>query len=206
MGPDSPLFHFINGWPDGLEPFFLTVSEGNKWWPVRIALLAMVIWMLWRRPTRWAVICAMIAWPIANEMTDILKNGLQDLRPTVALEPGTFNLRVPMMTSFGTASAHSANMMAVATALWFWIRKEPTEKFPWIPIWFGIAILVGISRIYVGVHWPRQVLFGWGVGAATALTVCWAVWSLGGRRVWSPPAEVPSSEAPTSDSPPVEDR
>jgi undecaprenyl-diphosphatase len=49
----------------------------------------------------------------------------------------------------------------------------------WLKIYvMGIAatlsILIGISRVYLGVHWPSDVLAGWAVGAAWALG-CWLV-------------------------------
>lgn len=56
-----------------------------------------------------------------------------------------------------------------------------------------LTLAVGISRVYLGVHWPTDVLAGWAVGASWAL-MCWMVmlWLQGSGKI-----EPPTSDTPT---------
>ncbi len=156
---DLLVFRFINGWPDFLNPVFISLSEANKWWPVRIFLLLLLAYMIYRKDLRTPAILAPFAAGLANETCDILKATFMMLRPCVELS--VLNLRIDKLTSFGTASSHAANMMAIAILFLFYKRN-------WGYGWLAVAILTGISRVFVGVHYPYQVLYGWIVGALAA--------------------------------------
>lgn len=164
---DEALFRWINGWPDAVAPFFVFMSEATKTsvGKVLFAILALAF-LVRSNETRKALFLGVAALGLANTITNVLKEGLPDLRPCVELSDIT--LRVGRLTSFGTASAHSANMASLATMF--------ILVFGWRgAFWVPVALAVGLSRIYVGVHYPSQVLLGWLCGVF-ASEVVFHVW------------------------------
>ena len=184
---DVTLFRWINGWPDSLSPFFVFLSEATKL-PLGKALFAVlaIVFLVAGNKTRKALFLGVASILIANEVTDVLKHNWPVLRPCVEL--ANVNMRTGLLTSPGTASAHSANMAALATTfilVWGWRGS----------FWVPIALFTGLSRIYVGVHYPSQVVFGWTCGALAALIVgkTWGAWV---KRRSEKVTETPSLEHP----------
>ena len=69
---------------------------------------------------------------------------------------------------YGFVSSHAANVFALAFYLFFTVRKE----LPWlVTILFPWAIIVSFSRIYLGVHYPFDILGAICVGFLAALLV-----------------------------------
>lgn len=81
-------------------------------------------------------------------------------------------------------SGHS--MMAAVTYLTLAVmlaRATPSRRLKayYVAVAALLTVAVGVSRVYLGVHWPSDVLAGWMVGAAWAL-LCYAVADWLGRR------------------------
>ncbi|MBU3697035.1 phosphatase PAP2 family protein [Dechloromonas sp.] len=84
-------------------------------------------------------------------------------RPRPDLWPSLFPL--PVDAAF--PSAHSAQAMAVAVALCYLLPASRRMR-----VGGGLILLaglVGLSRLYLQVHWPSDVVFGWLLGAGVAI-------------------------------------
>ena len=110
-----------------------------------------------------------IAWQIslsllsAALMVFVLKNVFVRARP--ALFPSPIN--IPADASF--PSGHAAQVMAVVLAVWLLLPARWRLSLG-APL-FGLVLCVGVSRIYLQVHWPGDVLAGWLIGALAAVLV-----------------------------------
>jgi len=157
---------------DSVMPF---VTEQENWYPVLVGLwLAMIIWG--GRRGRMAAVALVIAVALTDQIScSIIKPLVGRVRPCNALSPAQCRLLIGRSSAMSFPSAHAANSFAMATvASWRFSR--------FAPVFYVFAVAVAYSRIYVGVHYPLDVLAGAVLGALLGRLAIWLV--VEGRRRW----------------------
>ena len=147
--------------------------------------LAVMVYLVLRRQVASAGLLA-LAIVGGQGISHLAKAGFSRPRPEL----------VPHDVAVSTASFPSGHsMMAAVVYLTLAVMLARVEKRRRIRVFYLsvaaiLAMLVGVSRVYLGVHWPSDVLAGWSLGAAWALGV-WllAHWLARRGSIEPPPAD-----------------
>lgn len=102
-------------------------------------------------------------------LSTLLKIGFDRPRPEIATVVRVFTASFPS----GHATLSTITFLTLG-ALLTRISADQRIKFYVMAVAVFLTVVVGLSRLYLGVHYPTDVLAGWCVGAAWAIG-CWAV-------------------------------
>ena len=166
-----------------LDPFFVALSAVGSFGLVWLAI-GLAAGLRQRRP--WLVLLVATGVLAADLISLALKLSFGRERPSVADAEQDPLVSTPLGLSF--PSGHSSTSFAAATILAAYL---PALALPL----YALAALVAVSRVYVGVHYPLDIVGGALLGVAVGL----AVLALVGRRrlPWlrrlSPPVRSPRS-------------
>jgi undecaprenyl-diphosphatase len=149
-----------------LDALMLFVTDIKK-----TGFILLLVWagLMWKGGAKGRTV-ALLLLPLIL-MTDqlssqVLKELFDRLRPCEALEGVRAIDGCRHSPSF--PSSHAVNNFAAATLFALHYRR-------WVPwLAFGLAALVSYSRIYLGLHYPSDVLGGAVIGIVCALAVVWA--------------------------------
>ena len=146
-----------------LDAIMMGISSWMTW--VSIGGIALFYSILKRKE---AIVVAILCSIIAISLTDMIS--FEVVKPLVGRERPCWELQGVRQVlgfcggSFGFTSNHAANAMAAAMIVIF---SDPGAV--WVSFAIGSAIMIGFSRVYLGVHYPGDVLGGFFLGALIAI-------------------------------------
>ena len=161
---DKELFFYLNSLGNPTwDGFWLWVTHKFSWIPFYVLLLFLVFKKLgWKAGVLTMVVVAgMIA--TTDQLANFFKFTVERLRPC---QDGVFDEAIrfvaPYCGKYGYLSGHASSSMALAVYIGL-LLKHHYPKLIFIMLCY--TILVSYSRIYVGVHYPLDIISGMVMGA-----------------------------------------
>jgi undecaprenyl-diphosphatase len=164
---DKELFLLLNGLHnEALDPVMYYTSLTKFWVPAYLVISFFLIRKY--RNDSWAPLLGIfLTIAIADQTASTMMKPLfQRLRPShePSLQQLVHTVYGYRGAKFGFASSHAANVFGVGFFIW-WALKP---KGYWMALWFAWATFVSYTRIYLGVHYPLDIIAGILIGAGAA--------------------------------------
>ncbi|MFK8267354.1 phosphatase PAP2 family protein [Capnocytophaga cynodegmi] len=159
---DKELLLYLNSLgSERWDGFWLFVSHKFSALPLYISLLFLCLKFLKWRKTLVILLCVALMIVATDQLANLFKYGFERLRPCHDETLISQMRHVICGGKYGYFSAHAASSMAVATFFSLLFH----QRIKWLSfVLLSWSFLVGYSRIYLGVHFPGDIITGFVLG------------------------------------------
>jgi undecaprenyl-diphosphatase len=166
---DTELFVYLNSLgSETYDGFWLFITRQANWAPFFLILLYVIFKKLGTKQTLYLLLFIAILITFTDQVTNLFKHSFQRLRPCNNPEIQSFIRIVKSSNSFSFFSGHAANSMAVTTFLYLAVGRRYFKFFGFLVLW---PFLFAYSRIYLGLHYPGDILTGYLFGIFSGFLV-----------------------------------
>ncbi|HEU5005153.1 MAG TPA: phosphatase PAP2 family protein [Candidatus Saccharimonadales bacterium] len=150
------VFHDVNNWSDSLKTPALWITEGlGAGYAIAACILVSLILKYYRLAWRFFITIGG-----AGVVMEIAKQVTKEPRPAALLHGNNLHLRAVENGLNGFPSGHVTVTTAMALTLWLVLPR----RWRWLSVvWI---LIVGVSRLYLGVHTPNDIIGGFSIGLA----------------------------------------
>lgn len=159
---DRELFVFLNGLGSLKYDFFWVMFTQQMYWiPYFLLILYFIFEKKGIKNALIILLFVAVLVAVGDQFTNLVKNNVQRIRPCNDIDLMNI-IRVRHRTlTYSFFSGHATNSMAVTLFVFLIIKKH----FKYTFLLFIWPLIFAYSRIYVGVHFPLDILTGYCVGA-----------------------------------------
>ena len=164
---DKQAMIFLNNLGSStFDPFWILVSEKWFWIPLYVIFLYFLYKNFNKKSLFYILLFVALGITASDQIANIFKFGFERLRP--CHDPSLEGLlrEVKCGGKFGFYSAHSSNSFFVATYLTILLGKKIKQLPYFLFVW---AAIVAYSRVYLGMHFPGDIIVGAIMGILLAL-------------------------------------
>lgn len=162
---DQSLLLFLNSFHNAFWDKAVTIFTSIEIWIPFYLLIVYFLIKIYKKNAVYILILIGLSIALSDQFSGLIKDSVQRLRPTQDPVLGHLVHNVYNRGgAFGFFSAHAANTftLAIISAKLFKNSLYSIMIFTW-------AILVSYTRIYIGLHYPGDILTGWIWGILTGL-------------------------------------
>ena len=159
---DKELFLFLNGLgSEAYDEFWKLITKQINWAPFILAVFYLI-----QRKIGWknfgiAILFLVVLIAFTDQITNLFKYSFERLRPCNDTDVNGIARIVIHLNSFSFFSGHASNSMATTTFIFLLLRKHYKFTF----LLFLFPLIFAFSRIYLGLHFPSDILVGYLFGA-----------------------------------------
>ena len=155
---DTQLFVFLNSLgSETYDGLWLIITKQVNWIPFFLLLFYLIYKKIGIKQTAYLLLFVAVLVTVTDQITNLVKYTFQRARPCNNPEINSFIRIVQVRTSFSFFSGHAANTMVVATFLYLNFKKH----FKYLGLLFLWPLIFAYSRIYLGLHYPLDILSGY---------------------------------------------